>query len=323
MNNSQNKMLTSRNFSRRREKDEDLRQSSISSNNSLYKNPVFESVTKKFEEGKLLPYNYSEKKVIVRKKSISEKEKLRAENLLTTSQFSKLYRKELDSSSSVVIETSFVNLKRKKYKNKIENKQYRMNFCRDYNSNSKYRQQSSSQLEEYLGTKEPEQMVFQQKTLGFNTEYDFQGKKAKQSEVNLKYYNRPSKKKRNLTNSQIRRIKPKMGSKKSSVKKSNAYSSRKKNSISINDQPKTSKWVKKTSTKSQYEKWKQSKKEKIIKKHIRKQSEQLFSTMKENSSINTLFQGKNRQKERIKTRKKLSIDINKNVLGHSNVQYHG
>jgi hypothetical protein len=108
LNNSQNKMLTSRNFSRRREHDEDLRQSSMSSNNSLYKNPGFESVNRKIEQGKLLPYNYSEKKVIVRKASIGDKEKYKGEKTLTTSQFSKLYRKELDSSTSVVNEMKFI-----------------------------------------------------------------------------------------------------------------------------------------------------------------------------------------------------------------------
>lgn len=97
-------MLTSRNFSRKKGQEEanDLRVSSISSNNSLYKNPGFESVRKKIEQGKLFPYNYSEKKVIVRKKSIGEKIKRRCDSQLNTSKLSKIYRKEIDPSSSIV-----------------------------------------------------------------------------------------------------------------------------------------------------------------------------------------------------------------------------
>ena len=115
-------MFTSRNFSKRREHDEDLRQSSMSSNNSLYKNQAFESVTKKIEQGKLRPYNYSQKKVILRKPSISDKDRCRPDNPLTTSQFSKLYRKELDSSTSVVhILGWLINRERRRRKNKIIN----------------------------------------------------------------------------------------------------------------------------------------------------------------------------------------------------------
>lgn len=87
---------------RRRDQEEDLRHSSMSSNNSLYNNPGFVRVTKKMQQGKMLPYNYSEKKALVRKTSLSEKEKRRQASQLTTSQFSKLYRRELDSSTSLV-----------------------------------------------------------------------------------------------------------------------------------------------------------------------------------------------------------------------------
>lgn len=102
LNNSYNKMVTSRNYSRRREPEEEVGHSSMSSNNSLYNNPGFRRVIKQNQPGKCLPYNYSEKKAIVRKTSLSEKEKRRQANQLTTSQFSKLYRKELDSSTSLV-----------------------------------------------------------------------------------------------------------------------------------------------------------------------------------------------------------------------------
>jgi hypothetical protein len=102
LNSSASKILSSRNFSKRRGHEEtgDLRQSSMSSNNSLYNNPGFVSVTEKLEQGEYLPYNYSEKKVIVPK--TNGQEQSREINQLTTSQFSKLYRRELNTSTSVV-----------------------------------------------------------------------------------------------------------------------------------------------------------------------------------------------------------------------------
>ena len=142
------------NFSKKMNQDEnaDLRQSSMSSNNSLYNNPGFVRVTQKMEQGKYLPYNYSEKKVICPKSSNAERG---VPTLLTTSQFSKLYRRELNSSTSV----------KKKKRQLMESKEYRRNFCSNYKNGKKPKKKASFQLEEYLGSRPLNQNAKNPKTM--------------------------------------------------------------------------------------------------------------------------------------------------------------
>ena len=163
-------------------------------------------------------------------------------------------------------------------------------------------------------------MALQQQIFGFNTEYNFheQNKGLKKGNKYHEYdSNRP------LTNSQIKRIKPKISSKNGSVKKNSImYSSKKRKAKSKNDHNlKTSKWVKQSNKKTKYEQWKLSKKERVQRKHQRKHSEQIFSTLTQNQNINPMLTSRSRAKQRVKTRKKLSIDINKNLLDHSNLAY--
>lgn len=85
---------------------------------------------------------------------------------------------------------------------------------------------------------------------------------------------------------------------------------------------KQSKWGTKASNPSQYEKWKQAKQDKK-RRHIRKHSEQLFKTLRENSQFRGPSDIKSKRKETLKNKKKLSIEINKNGFEYSQNQHFG
>lgn len=182
---------------------------------------------------------------------------------------------------------------------------------------------SSSQLEEYLGTREPEKGDSRQKTLqGFNTEYNFHGQAPFKSQAKHQY---SSSKRRVFEDARSKNNKSKVKSTKQSVKKVRIRSERKKMWVGTNDSHlKQSKWVKKSNAKSQYENWKKMKRSGREVQHVRKHSEQLFSTLKDNVHFKpSQSRRKIPFKDNLKNRKKLSIDISKNGVGYSHLQYKG
>jgi hypothetical protein len=97
---------------------------------------------------------------------------------------------------------------------------------------------------------------------------------------------------------------------KHSVKKKRQSSKKKQIYNGMNSSnSKQSKWVKQPKIHTNYEQWKKQKRAR----HVRQKSEQLFSTMKEN--VQTVGTRKNR--------KKLSIDISKNVPEHGHSTFQG
>ena len=305
-NNSGSRLLGSRNFSKKMNQDEnaDLRQSSMSSNNSLYNNPGFVRVTQKMEQGKYLPYNYSEKKVICPKSSNAERG---VPTQLTTSQFSKLYRRELNSSTSV----------KKKKRQLMESKEYRRNFCSNYKNGKKPKKKASFQLEEYLGSRPLNQNAKNPKTMNrFNTEYDYHDQHLTHSQLKSPYQTNTSKLARLL---QLKKLNAKTKSLKNSVKKKKPRSTKKANLVSTSNSKK-SKWIKQSNAQSNYEQWKRQKQAR----HVRKHSEQLFSTLKENQEhTNNLGTSRAWRKQSEKKRhKKLSIDISKNSIDQGGFSYH-